>query len=183
MDWCSWTDWLTLIGGVFQCAGLVLTVLEIIRTENSAFPERNHRVRRAFDRFRAWWPPWRTRRTTHVGRSVRLSGTAGGTSRASGTATVTRAVDPTDAIARLDELEQRVARLHGEQQAALNSLREQARAETNVLGQRIANLANDVYGSRDQDRAALDESLARQKLYTGLFVLGTILATIGSLYA
>ena len=73
--------------------------------------------------------------------------------------------------------------LHAEQQTAMDALRERVTRGDELLGQRIANLANDVYAARDEDRAALDELLARQKLYTGMFVAGTILATAASVYA
>jgi hypothetical protein len=174
-----WTDWLALIGGVLQCFGLWLTVMEIVRTENRTFPERKHRVRRALARLRAWWPPWRKPVRVHGSAAISLSG-AGGI-HASGEATVT--VVPADPLARLVALEQRVTQLHAEQQAAMDALRDRMTESDQLLGQRIANLSNEVYAARDEDRAALDESLARQKVYTGMFIVGTILATVASVYA
>ena len=76
-----------------------------------------------------------------------------------------------------------MTQLHGEQQVAMDALRDPMTKSDDLLGQRIANLANDVNAARDEDRAALDESLARQKLYTGMFVVGTLLATLASVYA
>jgi hypothetical protein len=155
--------------------------VEVIRTEDRNFPERKHRVRRALARVRRWWPPWRRSKAVHVTRTVELSGTSSGGSTTTGEVTV--GIDPNDAIARLDELEQRVTRLHAEQQAALDAQRARADKSANLLGQRIANLANDVYGAREQDRSALQESLLWQKRYTGVFIFGTVLATVGSVYA
>jgi hypothetical protein len=180
VDVCSWTDWLAVIGGLLQCLGLGLTVMEIVRTENRVFPERTHRARRALARLSAWWPPWQKPVPVHS-RTVLLSGTAGGRAGASGEVTVTSV--PADPLARIEALEQRVTTLHAEQQAALGVLRDRMTESDQLLGQRIANLANDVYAARDEDRGALDESLARQKIYTGTFIVGTILATVASVYA
>jgi hypothetical protein len=179
MDWSSWTDWLALIGGVLQCFGLWLTVVEIVRTENRTFPERKDRARRAIVRLRAWWPPWRKDATVHA-RSAWISATGGGATATGGQADVT--VVPADPLARIDALEKRVAKLHAEQQAAVDALRKRMTESDELLGQRIANLANDIYRARDEDKAALDESLARQKGYTAMFVAGTVLATFASVY-
>lgn len=112
---------------------------------------------------------------------MEVSGTATlGTMTSSGQM---EAYDAADAIARIQALERRVEWQRVEQQAALEALRESTTKETHLLGQRIANLANDVYRARDEDRAALDESLARQKVYTGMFIFGTVLATVASVYA
>jgi hypothetical protein len=154
-------------------------VVEIVRTENRTFPERKHRARRALVRLRAWWPPWRED-TTVVSRSVSIRTTGGGATATGGEASVT--VMPADPLVRIEALEQRVTELHAEQQAAVDALRERMTESDHLLGQRIANLANDVYRARDEDRTALDESLARQKVYTGMFVTGTVLATIASVY-
>ena len=179
MEWTSWTDWLALAGGVLQCFGLWLIVLEIVRTENRTFPERQHRARRALDRLRARWPPWK-KPTPVEGRSVSIN-LSPARAHASGELTLT--VVPADLLARVQALEERVTQLHGEQQVAMDALRDPMTKSDDLLGQRIANLANDVNAARDEDRAALDESLARQKLYTGMFVVGTLLATLASVYA
>ena len=155
MEWTSWTDWLALAGGVLQCFGLWLIVLEIVRTENRTFPERQHRARRALDRLRA---------PTRRGNSP------------------SQWCPPTCSPA-YRRWRERVTQLHGEQQVAMDALRDRMTKSDDLLGQRIANLANDVNAARDEDRAALDESLARQKLYTGMFVVGTLLATLASVYA
>jgi hypothetical protein len=109
----------------------------------------------------ARWDGWRPH--AYVGRSKTHCGAA-------------------DPLARIEALEQHVTKLHAEQQAAVDALRDRMTESDHLLGQRIANLANDVYRARDEDRAALDESLARQKLYTGMFVVGTVLATVASVY-
>lgn len=110
----------------------------------------------------------RARGEPHVSRAPAPRATsARPPARAHASGELTLTVVPADLLARVQALEERVTQLHGEQQVAMDALRDPMTKSDDLLGQRIANLANDVNAARDEDRAALDESLARQKLYTG----------------
>ena len=151
-----------LVGGVLQCFGLAFTVVEIVRTENREFPDRKHRVRRFTAKVRSgWrWPPWRKPETMRVSTSAKTGSMGAGA--AMGGAVEVTTIDGADVRARLDHLERRLARSEEVQQRRLDALRDSVKRETDTLGQRIANLANDVYGAQSEQRAALEESLARQ---------------------
>jgi outer membrane murein-binding lipoprotein Lpp len=182
VDWSCWTDWLAVVGGVLQGGGLWLTVVEIIRTENRTFPERRHRVRRWLQRAHNAMP-WRRGKRRVVGRSVSVGAADSIELAESAHVAKIPAIDPDDLRARIDQLEKDLEAHARDSRAAVAEVRRYADARDKLLGQRIANLANDVYGARDEDRAMLDESLARQKVGTAMFIIGTLLATVASVYA
>ena len=168
-------DTLTILGGICEASGIVLTVRELVRVEDRAFPERRNRLVRALR-----WVQRRVLRRRPPPQVASLSGIASASSSASGALTVERgAVAPDDLRARLDRLERVVEDRHREHRAAIERVEARLTAASEEHTRRVAELRAELERERREEREALRDSLTLQWAYALLFAFGAAMSTIG----
>jgi hypothetical protein len=168
-------DTFTVLGGLCEATAILLTVRELVRVEDRAFPERRNRA------VRAWrWVQRRILRrkgpptVVNVDAAVGV-GTAGGAS-----VSVTRGpVRPDDLKARLDRLERVVDDRHREHSEAIARVESRVSAVADEYQRRIADLRSELERERREEREALRDSLTLQWAYALLFAFGAALSTVG----
>jgi hypothetical protein len=167
-------DALTVAGGVFEAAGILLTVRELVRVEDRAFPERRNRP------LRAWrWMQRRLGFTRPVEAEFRGDADSGTMSESAAVRREYPPADPDDLRARLDRLEQLVDARDDEHRAATEEVRRRGEELARGLDQRLGQLEGRIAGERANERGALRDSLALQKAYALLFAFGAVLSTVG----
>jgi hypothetical protein len=166
-------DTLTILGGVCEASGIVLTVRELVRVEDRAFPERRNRV------LRAW--RWIERRVLGRHPATVYVDAMEGAAAAEGklTLSVTRAPAPDDLRARLEWLERVVADHHREHSEAIERVEARVTVVSEEHTRRLADLRSALERERREEREALRDSLTLQWAYALLFAFGAALSTIG----
>jgi len=167
-------DALTVAGGTFEAAGILLTVRELVRVEDREFPEKRNRPLRAWRWVQVKLGLTKPVVANFVGASDSFSFSDHASVR------VGRAeVDPDDLKARIARLEQVVDDRERENAAALAEVRGRVETLARRHDERLTQLEGRLESERQQERAALRDSLTLQKAYALLFAFGAVLSTVG----
>ena len=173
------SDMFIVWGGLCEAAGIVLTVRELVRVEDRAFPERRARLLRLWRKPQARLGLERST-TVHV-RSI--DSAIAVDSALSIRVDRGQVDDPDDVAARIARLEQVVDDRDREHREAVQRLEGRVADVERRHAERVDALEQRLAREREDERAALCDSLTLQKGYAGLFAFGVVLTTWGSLIA
>jgi hypothetical protein len=164
---------LTICGGLFEAGGIGLTVREVVRVEDRAFPERRGRLLRAWRRMRA--------RLSGESRTIHVSGIDSAVAiGGSVSVRVDRgAAHPEDLKARIDRLEKLVDDRDREHRGAVERVEQRIVEVQRELGERVDELVAERSRKDTEDHEALADSLALQKAGAVLFIVGAFLSAAG----
>jgi len=177
----SGAAWLQVVGALFEIGGLVTVALGISRTRAQLTPENPWWPKRAWSRTtQAMARAFRRKRTHSVQVGAASLRIRGGTSRARGTVLL----GSWDGVEVEKRVEQRRARVD-DHQRQLSELHQRVDAEENTRREaddRAAKRVNEVdQQQRELVREVAAGSLGVEAFGVGLFIIGVVLQTCGSI--